>query len=256
METFLQDVRYGLRTLARQPGFAATALLTLALGIGATTALFSVVNAVVLRPLPLAEPDRLVAVTNDYVKLGTSGTTVSGPDFVDWRAQSRSFAALAHYRAGETSVTRRQRVGLRDGRAHRPGLLRRGRGHRALGRLLTVDEASPDGPPVAVISDAYWRRQFAGDPRRRRHDPDARPADAAPSSASPRRGSASPPAPTSTPPNPGAWPPLSRSGHNYRAVGRLGAGRLAGPGPCGDDRHRRPALRRVPAQQRATRACA
>ena len=96
MDIFLQDVRYGVRTLARQPGFAATAVLTLALGIGATTAIFSVVNAVVVRPLPFAQPDRIVAVTNVYTRLGTAGATVSGPDFLDWREQSRSFAVLAH----------------------------------------------------------------------------------------------------------------------------------------------------------------
>ncbi len=131
METFLQDVRYGLRTLARQPGFAATALLTLALGIGATTALFSVVNAVVLRPLPLAAPERLVAVTNDYVKLGTSGTTVSGPDVVDWRdAEPQLRRPRPLSRRGDERHGR-QRVGLRDGGAHRPGLFRRRRRHRA-----------------------------------------------------------------------------------------------------------------------------
>ena len=85
MDNLLQDVRYGIRTLARQPGFAATAILTLALGIGATTAIFSVVNAVVLRPLPFDQPDRIVVVTNANTKTGTRNTTVSGPDFHDWR---------------------------------------------------------------------------------------------------------------------------------------------------------------------------
>ncbi len=223
METFLQDVRYGLRTLARQPGFAATALLTLALGIGATTALFSVVNAVVLRPLPLAEPDRLVALTNDYVKLGTSGTTVSGPDVVDWRAQSRSFAALAHYRAGETSVT----VGNASDYATvvriGPDFFSAVGATARIGRLLTVDEASPDGPPVAVISDAYWRRQFAGDPRivGTTLTLDQRTLTivgvTGPGFRFPARAdlySA----------EPGRLATLSRSGHNYRALGRLAPG--------------------------------
>ena len=95
MDNLLQDVRYGIRTLARQPGFAATAILTLALGIGATTAIFSVVNAVVLRPMPFDQPDRMVVVTNRNTKTGNRNTTVSGPDFHDWREQSRSFEALA-----------------------------------------------------------------------------------------------------------------------------------------------------------------
>ena len=133
MDTFLQDVRYGLRTLARQPAFAATAILTLALGIGATTAIFSVVNAVVLRPLPFDQPDRIVAVTNVYTRLGTTGTTVSGPDFVDWREQSRSFAVLAHYRAWETSVTVDNASDYAFGRTDRARLLRRVRRNRATG---------------------------------------------------------------------------------------------------------------------------
>ena len=223
METFLQDVRYGLRTLARQPGFAATALLTLALGIGATTALFSVVNAVVLRPLPLAAPERLVAVTNDYVKLGTSGTTVSGPDVVDWRTQSRSFAALAHYRAGETSVT----VGNASDYATvvriGPDFFAAVGATARVGRLLTGDEASPDGPPVAVISDAYWRRQFAGDPGvvGTTLTLDQRTLTIVGVTAPGFRFPARADLYTA---EPGRLATLSRSGHNYRAVGRLAPG--------------------------------
>src|ERR1044071_8040461 len=106
MDTLLQDVRYGLRTLLRQPGFAATAILTLALGIGATTAIFSVVNAVVVRPLPYDQPERVMYVTNVNTRTGTRNTTISGPDFFDWRAQNHSFEVLSYYTgAVETSVT-------------------------------------------------------------------------------------------------------------------------------------------------------
>ena len=104
MDNLLQDVRYGIRTLARQPGFALTAILTLALGIGATTAIFSVVNAVVLRPLPFADADRVMALMNFYTNTQTRGT-VSSPDFADWREQNRSFDALAYFGSAETSVT-------------------------------------------------------------------------------------------------------------------------------------------------------
>src|SRR3954471_9242656 len=106
MDNLLQDLRYGIRTLIRQPGFAATAILTLALGIGATTAIFSVVNAVVLRPLPFDQPDRVVVVTNTNTKTGARNTTISGPDFFDWREQTRSFGVLSYFTGGgETSVT-------------------------------------------------------------------------------------------------------------------------------------------------------
>jgi hypothetical protein len=85
MEKLLQDLRYAFRSLARQPSFAVTAIATLALGIGATTAIFSVVNAVVIRPLPYADPDRIVAIMHVWTRTGTRGATVSAPDFEDWK---------------------------------------------------------------------------------------------------------------------------------------------------------------------------
>src|SRR5687768_11206064 len=105
MDTLLQDLRYSVRSLLRQPSFAITAVLTLALGIGATTAIFSVVNAVVLRPLPYAEPERIVAIQNVWMRTGQRGPTVSGPDFDDWKRQSQSFSAMAFYVGGEVSVS-------------------------------------------------------------------------------------------------------------------------------------------------------
>src|SRR5688572_29510635 len=101
----LQDLRYAVRSLFRQPSFALTAILTLALGIGSTTAIFSVVNAVLMRPLPFAEPERIVAVMNYLTRTGSTSTNVSAPDFHDWKRQSQSFEALAYYAGGEWSVT-------------------------------------------------------------------------------------------------------------------------------------------------------
>ena len=94
MGTLLQDVRYGLRMLLKRPGFTIVAMLTLALGIGANTAIFSVVNAVLLRPLPYADPDRLVWMWGN-VRGGTSRASVSPLDFLDYRAQSSVFEHLA-----------------------------------------------------------------------------------------------------------------------------------------------------------------
>jgi putative ABC transport system permease protein len=166
MDNLLQDVRYGIRTLVRQPGFAATAILTLALGIGATTAIFSVVNAVVLRPMPFDQPDRVMAVTNTNIKTGARGTTIAGPDFFDWRAQSRSFEVLAYYTgSGETSVTVNNASDYTTVTRVSPGYFRVFGATAIVGRLFTIEEEQPGNSDAVMISATYWRRQFGADPR-------------------------------------------------------------------------------------------
>jgi putative ABC transport system permease protein len=158
-----QDLQYALRTLIRQPAFSLTAILMLALGIGATTAMFGVVKAVLLRPLPFRAPDRVVAVMNLWTKTGVPSANVSAPDFDDWKAQSRSFAALALYWGGETSVTV---AGTGDyATVHRvtPDFFEAVGATAAAGRLLTAEELQPGGPLSVVITDAFWRRQFNAD---------------------------------------------------------------------------------------------
>src|ERR1700675_4316197 len=91
MGTFLQDIRYGIRMLAKNPGFTAIAILTLALGIGANTAIFSVGNAELLRPLPFRDPGQLVRVGTANARLHTVSGAVSYPDFADWRSQNHVF---------------------------------------------------------------------------------------------------------------------------------------------------------------------
>jgi putative ABC transport system permease protein len=223
METFLQDLRYALRNLVRQPGFAATAILTLALGIGATTAIFSVVNAVVLRPLPYREPDAIVAVRTLWTKTGLNSATVSAPDFHDWKAQSRRFDALAYYSGGEAPVMADGNPDYATTYIVTPGFFDAlGVGPRA-GRLFTPEEEKAGGPLAAVITDAYWRRQFG-----------AR-ADAIGSTLKlgdqfftivgvlppglrfPARADVYAPAAFTT-------ETASRSGHNYQVIGRLKAG--------------------------------
>ena len=103
MRTFLQDVRYGLRMLLKNPGFAAVAVLTLALGIGANTALFSVVNGVLLNPLPFPEPDQLYAVY--YTTPNFEHSSVSYPNFLDWQKQNHSLSALGAFRAEDLNLT-------------------------------------------------------------------------------------------------------------------------------------------------------
>jgi putative ABC transport system permease protein len=164
MDKLLQDLRYAARSLFRQPSFALTAILTLALGIGATTAIFSVVNAIVLRPLPYPEADRIVAVTNWWTRTGTRGTTASAPDFHDWKAQSRSFTALGNYSGGETSVTIGGTADYAVALRVTPGFFDVLGATTSVGRLLSADEEQPGGPLAVVITDAFWKRQFSGDP--------------------------------------------------------------------------------------------
>jgi putative ABC transport system permease protein len=164
METLLQDLRYAARGLFRQPAFALTAILTLALGIGASTAMFSVVNAVVLRPLPYPAPDRIVAVTNFWTKSGVRAATVSAPDFHDWKAQSRSFDALAYFAGGEVSVTLNGAGEYASVYRVTPGFFETLGAQAGAGRLFTTDETRAGGPLAAVITDAFWRKQFSGDP--------------------------------------------------------------------------------------------
>ncbi len=222
MDSLLQDLRYGIRTLLRQPGFAATAILTLALGIGATTAIFSVVNAVVLRPMPFDSPERVMVVTNTNTKTGARNTTISGPDFFDWRAQSRSFAPLAYYTgSGETSVTVNNVSDYTTVTRVSPGYLSVFGATAKIGRLFTPDEETPGESDAIVITEPYWRRQFGSDPR----------AIGATITFGQRTrtiiGVTAMRYPERTDiyyPDPLAPESQSRTGHNYRGVGRLAPG--------------------------------
>src|SRR2546428_5151942 len=107
MSTLFQDLRYGLRMLAKTPGFTLVAVLALALGIGANTAVFSVVNAVLLKPLAYRDPDRIVTLSSLWKKGGGKGglwKQVSVPDFQDWHDQTTAFEAMAYYSSRQTSV--------------------------------------------------------------------------------------------------------------------------------------------------------
>ena len=164
MNTLLQDLRYGARMLAKRPGFTLIAVMTLALGIGATTAIFTVVNAVLLRPLPYAEPDRIMALWPD--RPGSSFSGVSESKFVFWREQSQSFegvAATAGIGSGvnlsggnEPEVVSGVRVSADFFRVL--GV------HPAIGRDFTQQEDSPSGDRVVILTDSLWRRRFGGDP--------------------------------------------------------------------------------------------
>src|SRR4051812_25354618 len=105
MRSLLQDVRFGLRVLWKRPGFTAVAVAVLALGVGANTALFSVVNAVLLRPLSYPGSERVVAFVGVNPSKSITLSNLSAPDFADWKAQARSFEALSIYSAGNANMT-------------------------------------------------------------------------------------------------------------------------------------------------------
>src|SRR4029453_13741562 len=138
------------------------AILGLARGIWAKTASFSVVDAVVLRPLAYREPDRIVGIMNFWTQTGTRGSNVSGPDFLDWKAQSQSFSALVFYSGGEQSVTVNGTADYASIFRVSPGFFDAlGAGVQA-GRMLSEEEQKPGGQAI-LITDAFWRKQFNGD---------------------------------------------------------------------------------------------
>ena len=164
MDTLVQDLRYAVRSLFRQPSFALTAILTLALGIGASTAIFCVLYAVILRPLPFEEPERIVTIQNDRPQGGGRSLNVSAPDFHDWKAQSGSFEAMGYYSLGERSATIGERAEYVMAFRVSPGFFETFRAGPAQGRLFNEQEQQPGGPLATVITDAFWRRQFNADP--------------------------------------------------------------------------------------------
>ena len=160
-----QDIRYGFRTLTKTPGFTLVAVLTLALGIGANTAIFSVVNAVLLRPLPFPDAPRLINVSQvDNVNRAFTGIEVSFTKFGMIREQSRSLESSAvYYPLTMSLVTPREPELVPAARASLDLFRTLGK-QPALGRGFTADEDQPGGADVAVVSDGFWHSHFGGDP--------------------------------------------------------------------------------------------
>ena len=162
LETLLQDLRFALRMLRKNPGFAAVAVLTLALSIGANTALFSVVNAVLLNPMPYDQPDRLFALYSRTPQFATS--SISYPNFLDWCRDNRTFSALAAFRGENFNLTGMgtpERVDAEMVSATFFPLL----GVRPIaGRLFFDQEDQVGGAPVALITEGFWKRKFASSP--------------------------------------------------------------------------------------------
>jgi putative ABC transport system permease protein len=156
----LQDLRYAFRLLRRDPRFSLLAVLALALGTGATTAVFTVVNAVLLRPLPYAKPDRLVVAL-----YGTAGSSpVSPADFLDYRREAQSFSAMAVAQVWSVTLSGGDRAERLDGLSVSGDLFPMLGVSPAIGRGFLTSEDQPGRNQVVLISDRLWRRRFAADP--------------------------------------------------------------------------------------------
>jgi putative ABC transport system permease protein len=158
LETVWQDLCYGVRILGKNPFFTLVAVMTLALGIGANTAIFSVVNAVLLRPLPYEDPDRLVVVWGFNPQIGREETSL--PDFVDWREQSQSFEQMAATVGGNYTLTSVEESERLIGAAVTAEFFNVLRINPILGRSFLRDEDRPGAPRVVVLSYGLWRRRF------------------------------------------------------------------------------------------------
>jgi predicted permease len=162
METLLQDVRYGVRMLAKNPGFTAIAILTLALGIGANTAIFSVVNAELLRPLPFRDPGQLVRVATANARLHTVSGAVSYPDFADWRSQNHVFQDMSAFTDSSFALTgiaqpaHLQAATVTAGMFHLLGV------SPELGRAFLPEDDEPHHH-VVILSHRLWQERFGGD---------------------------------------------------------------------------------------------
>src|SRR5436309_851745 len=156
MTTLWQDVRYGARMLLKNPGISLIVILALALGIGANTAIFSVVNAVLLRPLPYEESDRIVFLNETSKTM--SDISISYPNFSDWRDQNHVFEKIGVYNRNSYNLTgygEAERIVTAQVSADLFSALRV---NASLGRVFTNEEDKPGGPPVVVLSYALWQR--------------------------------------------------------------------------------------------------
>ena len=158
-----QDLRYGLRMLAKNPAFTAVAVLALALGIGANTAIFSVVNALLLRPLPYKNPDQLVMVWENLSHLGFPKNTPSPANFLDWRRQATVFEGMAAFAIRSYNLTGVGEPERLDGRRVSANLFDLLGVKPIIGRTFVPEEDRP-GTNVVLLSENLWKRRFGGDP--------------------------------------------------------------------------------------------
>ena len=163
MAELVSDIRYALRMLAKAPAFTLVAVLTLALGIGANSAIFSVVDGVVLKPLPYAAPERLVSVYSQFPTLGFDRFWISPPEYLELRERSRSYAALGAYRTGQLSIGGSGAPVRVTSAVATPELFDALGVAPLYGRTFRSEESLPNGPGVVVLSYGLWQSAFGGD---------------------------------------------------------------------------------------------
>jgi putative ABC transport system permease protein len=164
MENLLKDVRFGIRTLTRSPATTLLALLTLALGIGAVTAIFSVIRGVLLTPLPFGEPERLVVLVETNKPAGFDRFSVAGLNFRDWHDQARSFERMAATHTNRYNLTGGDQPETLQGAEVTAGFFETLKIHLPLGRGFNADEDRPGGKNVVVIGYRIWQQRFGGQP--------------------------------------------------------------------------------------------
>ncbi|HVF44358.1 MAG TPA: ABC transporter permease [Pyrinomonadaceae bacterium] len=164
MRTLWNDVRHGARALRKSPGFTAVAVAVLALGVGANTAIFSIVNAVLLRPLPFPGAERVVAFAGVNPSKGITQSNMSAPDFADWRAEQKSFEGLALYTQGSANMTGGDEPERVAASAVSADFFRVMSVGAARGRAVLPEDTELGHAPVAVIGHGLWVRRFGADP--------------------------------------------------------------------------------------------
>ena len=164
IETIIQDARYGLRRLSKTPGFTAVVVLVLGLGIGANTAIFSVVNGVLLSPLPYPEPGRLVSLWIDNRQDGNHRHSTSYPNYIDWRDQNQVFQDMAIYAAGSANLTGVDEPERLRGVIVSANFFSTLGVDPLLGRRFLPEEDQPSSNPVVIVSHGLWQRRFGSDP--------------------------------------------------------------------------------------------
>src|SRR5437773_2562968 len=161
----LRDLRYALRTLRRSPGFTTVAVLTLAIGIGANTGIFSLLSAVFYRPLPFADPAELAVIVQRFAPSGNTQVYISPPNFIDWTADTTVFSGAALVADAAANLSAGDEPEHVEGERISPNTVDLLGVRPALGRSFLADEAIDGRSDVVILSDMLWRRRFAADPR-------------------------------------------------------------------------------------------